>query len=177
MSRPNNIRGEITPEVVADVRRIVEESVRHSYSVSRIFEAHNLIFNRRDTPQTCSTCLRNRVRDLKRWLAEYDAASAAPEAAPEAAAAEAPEAVPEEVEVPDPVDAEAEAPEAVPEEDVPDPEAAEAEAKPKRRARKAGQKAAPEAAAAVAPEAVPEEAEVPDPVDAAGGIADYSSLL
>lgn len=142
MSRPNHIRGEITPEVVADVRRIVEESVRHSYSVSRIFEAHNLIFNRRDTPQTCSTCLRNRVRDLKRWLAEYDAASAALEAAPEAA-----------------------------------PEAAEAEAKPKRRARKAGQKAAPEAAAAVAPEAVPEEAEVPDPVDAAGGIADYSSLL
>ena len=112
MSRPNHIRGEITPEVVADVRHIVEESVRHSYSVSRIFAAHNLIFNRRDTPQTCSTCLRNRVRDLKRWLAEYDAASATPEAA-----------------------------------------------------------------AAVAPEAVPEEAEVPDPVDAEGGIADYSSLL
>ncbi|WP_301665481.1 hypothetical protein [uncultured Alistipes sp.] len=142
MSRPNHIRGGITPEVVADVRRIVEESVRHSYSVSRIFEAHNLIFNRLDKPQTCSTCLRNRVRDLKRWLAEYDAASATPEAAPEAA---------------------------------------EAEAKPKRRARKTGRKeapeAAPEAAAAVAPKAVPEEAEVPDPVDAAGGIADYSSLL
>lgn len=135
MSRPDHIRGEITPEVVADVRRIVEESVRHSYSVSRIFEAHNLIFNRRDTPQTCSTCLRNRVRDLRRWLAEYDAASATPEAAPE-----------------------------------------EAEARPKRRARKTGQKAAPEAAEAEAPEAAPEE-DVPDPVDAAGGIADYSSLL
>lgn len=135
MSRPDHIRGEITPEVVADVRRIVEESVRHSYSVSRIFAAHNLIFNRRDTPQTCSTCLRNRVRDLRRWLAEYDAASATPEAAPE-----------------------------------------EAEARPKRRARKTGQKAAPKAAEAEAPEAAPEE-DVPDPVEAAGGIADYSSLL
>ena len=51
-----------------------------------------------------------------------------------------------------------------------------AEARPKRRARKTGQKAAPEAAEAEAPEAAPEE-DVPDPVDAAGGIADYSSLL
>lgn len=62
----------ITPELVDQVKDVIAESVKHNYSVSKVFGTHNAVFQRKDQPQTCSSCLRNRVRDLKRWLAEYE---------------------------------------------------------------------------------------------------------
>lgn len=62
----------ITPELVAQVKDVIADSVKHLYSASKVYGAHNAVFKRKDQPQTCSSCNRNRVRDLKRWIAEYE---------------------------------------------------------------------------------------------------------
>lgn len=102
---------------VADVRRIIDDSTRHLYSVSLIYRVHNAVFGLSERPQTCGSCLQRRVRALKGWLAEYEAAQAAapapakrkhrkraatPEPVAEAEAAEAESAAPAE---PEPTDA------------------------------------------------------------------------
>lgn len=60
------------PAVVAQVREVVAESLRHTYSVSKVYAAHNAVFELQEAPQTCSSCLRNRVRRLRDWLTGHD---------------------------------------------------------------------------------------------------------
>lgn len=57
---------------------VVAEASTHTYSVSRVYEAYNAVFKKSETPQTCSSCLRNRVAELKKWLEEDDQAPVAP---------------------------------------------------------------------------------------------------
>lgn len=52
------------------VLKVIAESGTHTYSVSRVYEAYNAVFKKSETPQTCSSCLRNRVSELKKWLEE-----------------------------------------------------------------------------------------------------------
>lgn len=66
----------VTPALVKQVADVLAEAEGHKYSVSRVFAAYNAVMQKRDKPQTCSSCLRNRVRDLKRWAAEYEKATA-----------------------------------------------------------------------------------------------------
>lgn len=61
----------ITPELVSQVDEVIADSVKHNYHASKIYAAHNAVFKRQDKPQTCGSCVRNRVRDLKKWKAEY----------------------------------------------------------------------------------------------------------
>jgi len=56
-----------TPQLVKRVREVIGEAAKHKYSVSRVYAAYNEAFGKRDQPQTCSSCLRNRVRELKEW--------------------------------------------------------------------------------------------------------------
>lgn len=58
----------VTPQLIKRVETVLAEAVNHKYSVSRIYATHNEVFKKRDQPQTCSSCLRNRVRDLKAWF-------------------------------------------------------------------------------------------------------------
>lgn len=62
----------ITPELVAQVKDVIADSVKHLYQASKVFAAHNAVFKKKDQPSTCSSCNRFRVRDLKRWLSEYE---------------------------------------------------------------------------------------------------------
>lgn len=57
----------VTPAMVSLVRDVIGEADKHKYSVSRVYAAYNAAYNKRDQPQTCSSCLRNRVRELKAW--------------------------------------------------------------------------------------------------------------
>jgi len=61
----------ITPKLVARVKAVLADAEKHKYSVSRVYGAHNAAFKKNDIPQTCSSCLRNRVRELKAWYKEY----------------------------------------------------------------------------------------------------------
>lgn len=84
MSKTNDkvdYRG-ITPELVKQVAAVIAESEKnHRYSVSRVYAAYNAAFGKNEKPQTCSSCLYNRVRELKAWMRDYQAATQAPESA------------------------------------------------------------------------------------------------
>lgn len=62
----------VASALVKKVRGVVADAGRHHYSVSRVYEAHNEVFGLKENPQTCGTCLRNRARSLREWLAGYD---------------------------------------------------------------------------------------------------------
>lgn len=66
----------VTPAMVKQVDAVLAEAEKHKYSVSRVFGAFNTVMQKTDKPQTCSSCLRNRVRDLKKWRTEYAKATA-----------------------------------------------------------------------------------------------------
>lgn len=61
-----------TPALVKQVKGVIADADKHTYSVSKIYAAHNAAFGLREQPQTCSSCLRNRARDLRDWLKGYD---------------------------------------------------------------------------------------------------------
>jgi hypothetical protein len=61
-----------TPDLVKQVKGVIADADKHTYSVSKVYAAHNAVFGLRETPQTCSSCLRNRARNLREWLKEYD---------------------------------------------------------------------------------------------------------
>ena len=62
----------VTPELVKQVKNVIADADKHTYSVSRVYAVHNAAFGLRETPQTCSSCLRNRARALRDWLKGYD---------------------------------------------------------------------------------------------------------
>lgn len=61
-----------TPALVKKVKDVIADADKHTYSVSKVYAAHNAAFGLREQPQTCSSCLRNRARDLRDWLKGYD---------------------------------------------------------------------------------------------------------
>lgn len=72
----------VSPGLVERVNGVIEESKQHRYSVSRVYAAYNEAFGKQERPQTCSSCLRNRVRELVRWQEGYNEYLAAKEVPP-----------------------------------------------------------------------------------------------
>lgn len=71
--------GKATAVLVKQVRDVIADGDKHRYSVSAVYGAYNTAFGKNDRPQTCSSCLRNRVRELRGWLAGYEKYIAAKE--------------------------------------------------------------------------------------------------
>lgn len=65
--------GKASDELKAKVKFVLQQA-QHSnkYSVSRIYAAHNAVFNLKEEPQTCSTCLTSRVAALRKWWSENE---------------------------------------------------------------------------------------------------------
>lgn len=57
-------------EIPARVDEILGRAAKHEYPASLIYAVHNAVFELNKPVKLCATCLRNRVRDLKRWRAE-----------------------------------------------------------------------------------------------------------
>ena len=68
----------VTPALVKQVKDVIADADKHTYSVSKVYAAHNTAFGLNEQPQTCSSCLRNRTRDLRDWLKGYDEYANAP---------------------------------------------------------------------------------------------------
>ena len=47
---------------------IAEVEKTHRYSMSKIYDLSNEVFGKEEKPQSCSSCLIRKVRDLKNWL-------------------------------------------------------------------------------------------------------------
>lgn len=61
----------VTPQLAKIVEGVLGEADKHTFSVSRLYAAYNGALQKKDKPQTCSSCLRNRAAELKKWYAEY----------------------------------------------------------------------------------------------------------
>lgn len=62
----------VTPELITKVKDVIADGAKHTYSVSKVYAAYNAAYSLRETPQTCSSCLRTRVRLLTDWLKKYE---------------------------------------------------------------------------------------------------------
>lgn len=59
-----------TPEQVAAAKQIIEDAGKHRYYVSRIYGMYNTVTGKNEAPQTCSSCLRARAREISKWYDE-----------------------------------------------------------------------------------------------------------
>lgn len=51
---------------VADLINDVERT--HRYSMTRIYNLYNEVFEKNEVPQSCASCLIRKVRELKDWM-------------------------------------------------------------------------------------------------------------
>lgn len=56
-------------KLLNQVEGVIAEAKKHTFSVSRVFAAYNEVFNLKETPQTCASCLRSRAEKLESWYA------------------------------------------------------------------------------------------------------------
>lgn len=70
--RTESAYGHVTPAMLKGVHEVLAESIKHTYSTSKVYGVYNDVMRTKEVPQTCGTCLRNRVRELKVWLAGYE---------------------------------------------------------------------------------------------------------
>lgn len=59
-----------TPQQLAQAKQIIEDADRHRYYVTRIYGVYNAVSGKNDAPSTCASCLRTRVREIKKWYEE-----------------------------------------------------------------------------------------------------------
>lgn len=67
----------IDEKLINEVKALVDEVDKtHRYSMSRIYGAYNAVFGTKEQPQSCSSCLIRKVRELKEWLTKIEMESA-----------------------------------------------------------------------------------------------------
>lgn len=78
---------EVDAKLMGMIKSVIADSEKHTYSMSKVYHAHNSVFKRNDKPQSCPSCLRNRVAELRSWLTKEKQSEPKPATPP------APEAV------------------------------------------------------------------------------------
>ena len=59
-----------SPELLEEVKTVLEEAAKHTYSISRVFNAYNKAFGLSEKHQGCASCLKLRVQKLDAWYKE-----------------------------------------------------------------------------------------------------------
>lgn len=57
-------------QLIKKVEGVMAEATKHTFSVSRVYAAHNEVFQLNEKPQTCGSCLRTRANNLAKWYNE-----------------------------------------------------------------------------------------------------------
>ena len=66
-------------ELIKKASAVVDEADNHHrYSIGGIYEVYNAITGRDEKKQNCSTCLLNKVKEIKAWLASVGKEGASP---------------------------------------------------------------------------------------------------
>ena len=56
-------------ELKSEVEQLLAEVDKtHRYSMSKIYDVTNRVFDKNETPQSCASCLIRKVRELRKWL-------------------------------------------------------------------------------------------------------------
>jgi hypothetical protein len=66
----------VTPELLGQVREVLDMAAKGRYSTSKVYAVYNTVTGKNDPPQTCPSCLRNRVKLVRAW---YEKQVLAPE--------------------------------------------------------------------------------------------------
>lgn len=61
----------VTAALLEQVKAVLEDKAHNKYSTSKIYAAHNAVFNLNETPESCASCLRKRADALVKWYGEY----------------------------------------------------------------------------------------------------------
>ena len=65
-----------TTELIEKARQIINEAdIRHHYSISAIYETYNAITGANEKRQSCSSCLLNKVKEIRKWLLQKEEAT------------------------------------------------------------------------------------------------------
>lgn len=62
---------QVTDAILDQVKAVLEDKAQNKYSTSKIYAAHNAVFNLNETPESCASCLRKRADALIKWYGEY----------------------------------------------------------------------------------------------------------
>lgn len=58
-------------DLVPEVKQLIDEVEKtHRYSMSRIYQLYNRVFDTDQTPQSCASCLIRKVKELTKWYAQ-----------------------------------------------------------------------------------------------------------
>lgn len=68
----------VTPDLLAQIDRVLVDKQQRRYSTSAIYTAHNKLFKLSEPLQSCESCLQTRAEALAKWKAWYDKQSGAP---------------------------------------------------------------------------------------------------
>lgn len=70
MSKKGIARKGADKKTVALVEDVLAMAAKNRYSVSKIFAAHNAVFELKEQAQSCASCLTTRVSALRKWYGE-----------------------------------------------------------------------------------------------------------
>lgn len=70
MSKKGIARKGADKKTVAVVEDVLAMAAKNRYSVSKIFAAHNAVFELKEQAQSCASCLTTRVSALRKWYGE-----------------------------------------------------------------------------------------------------------
>ncbi|MBD8388277.1 hypothetical protein [Dysgonomonas sp. BGC7] len=60
-------------ELKSEVEQLLAEVDKtHRYSMSKIYDVANRVFDKNETPQSCASCLIRKVRELRKWLEDQN---------------------------------------------------------------------------------------------------------
>lgn len=65
---------EVTDALLDQVKAVLEDKANNKYSTSKIYAAHNAVFNKTETPESCASCLRKRAEALLKWYTDHEVA-------------------------------------------------------------------------------------------------------
>lgn len=71
MSKVKGFAPKVTPELLANVEAVLAMADKSRYSATKVYAAYNAVTGKNDSPQTCASCLRNRVKALREWHRMY----------------------------------------------------------------------------------------------------------
>lgn len=61
----------VTPAVLMQVEEVLKMAANYRYSASKVYAAHNLVFGKNETPDTCASCNKKRADALRKWYNGY----------------------------------------------------------------------------------------------------------
>lgn len=61
----------VAPALVQQVEAVLGMAKKHKYSAGQVYAAHNQVFDKKETPEVCASCVTKRTAALAKWYQGY----------------------------------------------------------------------------------------------------------